>query len=272
MIGFMVVCFAVLFLACRQRMGRILIPVIAMVGVLGAEDWRDRDPGRFRVERDGSAVHPRREAVARAEAVLVSRYAEARAREERARNPRDSDGGVGLPFVAVPPATTRVARTRRYTRRQLEAIVIAAARRHGVDPLLLLMFPGPESSWRFDIVNPESNAHGLFQHLPQFALPLRSGLEAADLLDPGVNADLAAERIADYTGQLRRRFGNLSDRDLVRLLAASWVCGISRVKSQGRVPRIPEITDYVDKVLDEYHRYRNSDILLREREGGAPSR
>jgi soluble lytic murein transglycosylase-like protein len=117
-------------------------------------------------------------------------------------------------------------------------LAAAAARRHGLDPELVMAVVSVESAFRPQAVSPKG-AQGLMQLMPGTARSL--GVE--DPLDPAQNLDGGARHL----GQLIELYNG----DLVRALAA-YNAGQGAVRRHGGVPPYRETRSYVKKVLDRY--------------------
>lgn len=120
----------------------------------------------------------------------------------------------------------------------LREIATAAARRHGLDPELVLAVVSVESGFRPGAVSPKG-AQGLMQLMPRTAASL--GVE--DAFDPAQNLDGGARHL----GQLLALYGG----DLTRALAA-YNAGEGAVERHGGVPPYRETRAYVKKVLRRY--------------------
>jgi soluble lytic murein transglycosylase-like protein len=120
----------------------------------------------------------------------------------------------------------------------LREVVAAAARRHGLDPELVMAVVSVESGFRPGAVSPKG-AQGLMQLMPKTAASL--GVE--DALDPEQNLDGGARHL----GELLNLYGG----DLVRALAA-YNAGAGAVQRHGGVPPYRETRAYVKKVLERY--------------------
>lgn len=131
-----------------------------------------------------------------------------------------------LEEVAVPPGG------------DVREIAAAAARRHGLDPDLVVAVVAVESGFRPEAVSPKG-AQGLMQLMPRTAASL--GVE--DAFDPAQNLDGGARHL----GQLL----TLYDGDLARALAA-YNAGEGAVQRHGGVPPYRETRAYVRKVLERY--------------------
>ena len=120
----------------------------------------------------------------------------------------------------------------------LRALATAAARRHSLDPDLVLALVQVESAFRPDAVSPKG-AKGLTQLMPGTAREL--GVQ--DVLDPAQNLDGGAR----YLRQLLTRYGG----DVKRALAA-YNAGPGAVDRHQGVPPFRETRQYVRRVLDRY--------------------
>lgn len=124
----------------------------------------------------------------------------------------------------------------------LKALAIEAARRHGLDPALVLAVVGVESAFQSDAVSPKG-ARGLMQLMPGTAASLGVG----DPFDPAANLDGGTRHL----GSLIERYHG----DLVKALAA-YNAGAGAVDRHGGVPPFAETRTYVGKVLDRYRSVR----------------
>jgi len=120
----------------------------------------------------------------------------------------------------------------------LRDIAAAAARRHGLDPELVMAVVSVESGFRPQAVSPKG-AQGLMQLMPKTA----SSLGVADVFDPAQNLDGGTRHL----GQLLTLYGG----DLARALAA-YNAGEGAVHRHGGVPPYRETRAYVKKVLERY--------------------
>jgi len=111
--------------------------------------------------------------------------------------------------------------------------IVTESRKQGIDPLLLASLIQIESAFHVDAVS-RSGAIGLGQLMPFTARGL-----GVDPRDPRQNVKGAARMIA---GLVRAWGGN---GDAYALSLASYNAGPSLVPSIGRVPDIPETTNYV---------------------------
>jgi len=120
----------------------------------------------------------------------------------------------------------------------LHAQAAAAARRHGLDPGLVLAVVGVESAFEPRAVSPRG-ARGLMQLMPGTA----TSLGVADAFDPAQNLEAGARHLQSLVG----RYAG----DLPRALAA-YNAGAGAVDRFGGVPPYRETRDYVRKVLRRY--------------------
>jgi transglycosylase-like protein with SLT domain len=119
-----------------------------------------------------------------------------------------------------------------------ERLVAEAARRHGLDPALVMAVVGVESGFQPQAVSPKG-AQGLMQLMPATA----RDLGVADPLDPAANLDGGSR----YLSSLVARY----DGDLTKALAA-YNAGMGAVARHGGVPPYAETRRYVRKVLGRY--------------------
>ena len=124
------------------------------------------------------------------------------------------------------------------TRAELEALAADVARRHGLDPALVLAVASVESSFKPKAVSPKG-ALGLMQLMPATATSL--GVE--DAFDPETNLEGGSR----YLAELLTLYGG----DLRRALAA-YNAGPGAVKRHGGIPPYRETRAYVKKVLERY--------------------
>ena len=122
--------------------------------------------------------------------------------------------------------------------RDLRTLAMETARRHGIDPELVLAVVSVESAFRPDAVSPKG-AQGLMQLMPGTAREL--GVK--DPLDPAANLDGGTR----YLNALLQQYKG----DLKRALAA-YNAGAGAVKRHGGVPPYRETREYVQKVLERY--------------------
>jgi soluble lytic murein transglycosylase-like protein len=152
-------------------------------------------------------------------------------------------GEVGTPVDQVrgfvpDEVADEVAAPQAGTREELEALAADVARRHGLDPALVLAVASVESAFAPQAVSPKG-AQGIMQLMPATA----SDLGVKNAFDPEANLDggsrYLAELIALYKG------------DLPKALAA-YNAGPGAVKRHRGIPPYRETRAYVRKVLKRY--------------------
>jgi soluble lytic murein transglycosylase-like protein len=124
------------------------------------------------------------------------------------------------------------------TRAELEALAADVARRHGLDPALVLAVAAVESGFQPKAVS-RKGAQGLMQLMPDTA----TSLGVADAFDPETNLEGGSR----YLAELITLYGG----DLTKALAA-YNAGPGAVKRHGGVPPYSETRAYVKKVLERY--------------------
>lgn len=117
----------------------------------------------------------------------------------------------------------------------LAALIVAAARRHHLDPELVRAVVSVESGFRPDAVSPKG-AQGLMQLMPATA----RSLGVKDAFDPADNVDGGVRHL--------RALIDRYDGDVKRALAA-YNAGEGAVARHGGIPPYPETRAYVSKVL-----------------------
>lgn len=122
----------------------------------------------------------------------------------------------------------------------LRALAIAAARKHGLEPELVLAVVGVESAFRPEAISPKG-AQGLMQLMPATAESL--GVE--DALDPEQNLDGGVRHLGSLL--------TLYEGDLARALAA-YNAGEGAVDRHGGIPPFRETREYVKRVLERYRK------------------
>jgi soluble lytic murein transglycosylase-like protein len=147
--------------------------------------------------------------------------------------------------MSVPPATVQgfvpdevldeVAVTPGGDLRQAAAL---AARRHGLDPELVIAVVSVESGFRPQAVSPKG-AQGLMQLMPRTA----ESLGVVDAFDPEQNLDGGVRHL----GQLLAQYNG----DVERALAA-YNAGEGAVHRHKGIPPYRETRAYVKKVLEKY--------------------
>jgi soluble lytic murein transglycosylase-like protein len=120
----------------------------------------------------------------------------------------------------------------------MHRLIAETAKRHGLDPDLVLAVVSVESAFRPNAVSPKG-AQGLMQLMPGTARELG----VTDPLDPAANLDGGTR----YLNALLRQFNG----DLKRALAA-YNAGAGAVNRHRGVPPYRETREYVQKVLDRY--------------------
>lgn len=121
---------------------------------------------------------------------------------------------------------------------ELRALAAETARRHGLDPNLVLAVVGVESAFRVDAVSPKG-AQGLMQLMPATAV----SLGVSDPLDPQQNLDGGVRHLGSLLALYR---GNL------RKALAAYNAGAGAVERYGGPPPYRETRDYVRRVLARY--------------------
>lgn len=121
---------------------------------------------------------------------------------------------------------------------EVRALAVETARRHGLDPDLVLAVVGVESAFRTDAVSPKG-ARGLMQLMPATA----RSLGVSDALDPQQNLDGGVRHLGSllalYRGDLRKAL-------------AAYNAGAGAVERYGGPPPYRETRDYVRRVLERY--------------------
>ncbi|HEX9203597.1 MAG TPA: lytic transglycosylase domain-containing protein, partial [Vicinamibacteria bacterium] len=153
------------------------------------------------------------------------------------------DGGeIGLPAASVrglvPDEVMEEVAAAPAGSGDLKELATAAARRHGLDPGLVLAVVSVESAFRPEAVS-RKGAQGLMQLMPATA----ASLGVKDAFDPVENLDGGSRHL----GSLLTLYGG----DLVSALAA-YNAGAGAVARHGGVPPYRETRAYVKKVLERY--------------------
>jgi soluble lytic murein transglycosylase-like protein len=121
---------------------------------------------------------------------------------------------------------------------ELRRLATETARRHGLDPELVMAVAGVESAFQARAVSPKG-AQGLMQLMPGTA----RDLGVADPFDPAANLDGGTRYLRDLLAKY--------DGDLPKALAA-YNAGPGAVARHQGVPPYKETRDYVQKVLRRY--------------------
>jgi soluble lytic murein transglycosylase-like protein len=166
----------------------------------------------------------------------------ARAEDGRVLLALRGGGEVGLPAAdlvgLVPDEVVEEVVAAEGTAGELRALASSSARRHGLDPALVLAVVQVESGFRPAAVSPKG-ARGLMQLMPSTAAHL--GVE--DSFDPGQNLDAGARHLGGLVARYRG--------DLVKALAA-YNAGEAAVERHRGVPPFSETRAYVERVLRRY--------------------
>lgn len=123
---------------------------------------------------------------------------------------------------------------------ELRALAAETARRHGLDPALVLAVAAVESAFQPKAVSPKG-AQGLMQLMPGTAAEL--GVQ--DAFDPADNLDGGSR----YLAALLAQYGG----DVAKALAA-YNAGAGAVRRHNGIPPYRETRDYVKKVLKRYEK------------------
>ena len=190
-------------------------------------------PDTAPAERVAPRLAPRVEAPTALDGAVIARTAVSTAGTETQGLP------AGLSSDAQPRLADRAVLARM---RQSDDLLVAAARRNDIDPLLLHAVSFVESRHRSDAVSP-AGARGIMQLMPQTAS--RFGVQSEQHLHDQM-LNIAAG--AAYLKVLQAEFGG----DL-RLVLAAYNAGEGAVRRHGgRVPPYPETIAYVRDVLAFY--------------------
>lgn len=150
-------------------------------------------------------------------------------------------GEIGLPLASVrgfvPDEVADEAAAADGPER-LRALAAEAARRHGLDPDLIVAVAAVESGFDPRALS-RKGAQGLMQLMPRTA----ASLGVADAFDPAANLEGGARHLRSLVG----RYGG----NLPRALAA-YNAGEKAVERHGGMPPYKETRDYVKKVMGRY--------------------
>lgn len=124
---------------------------------------------------------------------------------------------------------------------EIVQLVARAVRGSDTDPRLVLAVIAAESAFDRMAVSPK-NAMGLMQLMPetQARFGVRNPFDAEENIQAGTS----------YLTFLLRKFGNL------KLALAAYNAGEGPILAYGAVPPFDETTEYVDRVLQLYEKYK----------------
>lgn len=97
---------------------------------------------------------------------------------------------------ASAPGQRRTRTVRAYTKDEVQALIRAYARAHGIDPQLPLAIAACESGFRWNAANGRSSARGVFQYLSGTWRSTEEGRNGASVLDADANIRMAVSAIA----------------------------------------------------------------------------
>lgn len=140
-------------------------------------------------------------------------------------------------------------------RNAYDALIVASASRHGVDPALMKAMMHTESAFNPNARSPVG-AQGLMQLMPATA----RRFSVNNPWNPAENIEGSAR----YIAWLMRRFNNN-----VEFAVAGYNAGEGNVDKYGGIPPFRETRNYVQKVMSRYHTLYKNDASLRI--GGATS-
>lgn len=135
-------------------------------------------------------------------------------------------------------------------RNAYDALIVASALRHGIDPALMKAMMHTESGFNPNARSPVG-AQGLMQLMP--ATAKRFGV--ANAWDPSQNIEGAAK----YIKYLTVRFSNLQHA------IAGYNAGEGNVSKYGGIPPFRETRDYVQRVMSRYNNLYRKDPNLQVR-------
>lgn len=132
-------------------------------------------------------------------------------------------------------------------RNAYDALIVASALRHGVDPALMKAMMHTESGFNPNARSPVG-AQGLMQLMPATA----KRFDVMNAWNPAENIEGAAK----YIKYLKNRFSNIQH------VIAGYNAGEGNVSKYGGIPPFRETRDYVQRVLSRYNNlYRNEPSL-----------
>ena len=139
----------------------------------------------------------------------------------------------------------------RYGALAYEDEIRKAARRHGIDPALVLAVVQAESAGNPYAVS-KKNARGLGQFMLYTARTLRPDefLTYTDLHEVETNLDLCAQHLRELAEKVESKFESASLKKRVFLVAAAYNSGI--LEDSGAIPNIRETRTYVGRVWRYY--------------------
>jgi soluble lytic murein transglycosylase-like protein len=125
-----------------------------------------------------------------------------------------------------------------------QELIVAAAKKHGLDPALLAAVVKQESNF-----NPNARSGAGAKGLTQLMDATARGLGVTDSFDPAQSLDGGAR----FLGGLLRQFGGNES-----LALAAYNAGPGAVQKYGGIPPYEETQRYVPKVLGYAHQYRRT--------------
>lgn len=147
-------------------------------------------------------------------------------------------------FFPANPAELRSAISSHYG-----SLIHAAARKHGIDEILILSVIEAESNFNPRAVS-RKNAQGLMQLEPSTA----ARYSVANIFDPAQNIDAGTHYLKDLLALFR---GNL------KFALAAYNAGPDTVTRYGGIPPFPETRAYVRRITSQYEKAsRHPDLAL----------
>lgn len=134
-------------------------------------------------------------------------------------------------------------------RNAYDALIVASATRHGVDPALIKAMMHTESAFNPNARSPVG-AQGLMQLMPATA----RRFSVNNPWNPAENIEGSAR----YIAWLMRRFNNN-----LEYVLAGYNAGEGNVDKYGGIPPFRETRNYVQKVMSRYHTLYKNDAGLR---------